>query len=89
MADYSVNGSQTVASPDDTTLTLERGASKRFKVFDFTSGFTHANVPASSPTLTSMKFNYEQVSRAFTQICDQIGWDWYVDPDKDIHFFFA
>jgi len=54
---------------------------------NFTSGFTHANVPASSPTLTSKKFNYEQVTRAFTQVCDQIGWDWYVDYNKDVHLF--
>ena len=53
----------------------------------FTTGFTHTNVPATSPTLSSMKFNYEQVTRAFTQICDQIGWDWYCDYDKDIHLF--
>ena len=19
----------------------------------------------------------------------QIGWDWYIDPDKDVHFYFA
>ena len=54
---------------------------------NFTSGFTHTNVPASSPTLTSKKFNYEQITRAFTQVCDQIGWDWYVDYNKDIHLF--
>ncbi len=43
MADYHVEGSQTVAGTDDTTLTLERGASKRFKVFEFISGFTLAS----------------------------------------------
>ena len=43
MADYHINGDQTVASPDDTTLTVERGASKRFKVFEMYSGFTLAS----------------------------------------------
>ncbi len=56
-------------------------------VANFTSGFTTANVKADTPTVGSIKFNYEQVSRALTQLADQIGWDWYVDPDKDIHFF--
>ncbi len=53
----------------------------------YTSGFTTTNVPASTPTVGSIKFNYEQVTRCLTQLADQIGWDWYVDHDKDIHFF--
>lgn len=53
----------------------------------YTTGFTTANVPASSPIIATMKFNYEQLTRALTKIADTIGWDWYVDPDKDIHFF--
>jgi hypothetical protein len=54
---------------------------------NFTSGFTTNNVALITPTVGSIKFNYEQVSRALTQLADQIGWDWYVDADKDIHFF--
>lgn len=53
----------------------------------YTSGFTTNNVAVSTPNVGSIKFNYEQVSRALTQLCDQIGFDWYVDADKDIHFF--
>ena len=53
----------------------------------YTSGFTTTNVAATTPTVGSIKFNYEQVTRCLTQLADQIGWDWYVDPDKDIHFF--
>lgn len=55
----------------------------------YTTGFTTTNVPASSPIIQTMKFNYEQLTRALTKIADTIGWDWYVDPDKDIHFFNA
>lgn len=43
MADYHINGAQTVAGTDDTTLTVERGASARFKVFEINSGFTLAS----------------------------------------------
>ncbi len=43
MANYHINGSQTVAGTDDTTLTVERGASKRFKVFEVISSFTLAS----------------------------------------------
>lgn len=53
----------------------------------YTSGFTTTNVPATTPTVGSIKFNYEQVTRCLTQLADQIGWDWYVDHNKDIHFF--
>lgn len=53
----------------------------------FTTGFTINNVKTSTPVVTSIRFNYEQVTRALTQLADQIGWDWYVDADKDIHFF--
>ena len=53
----------------------------------FTTGFTTSNVKSQTPNVGSIKFNYEQVSRSLTQLADQIGWDWYVDPDKDIHFF--
>src|SRR3989344_500547 len=52
----------------------------------FTSGFTTANVAAATPSVKSVKFNYEQVARCLTQLSDQIAWDWYVDYDKDIHF---
>ena len=51
------------------------------------AGFTTANVKTAGFNVKSIKFNYEQVSRSLTQLADQIGWDWYVDPDKDIHFF--
>jgi hypothetical protein len=54
---------------------------------NFTSGFTTNHVKINTPVIKSIKFNYEQVSRCLTQLADQIGWDWYVDADKDIHFF--
>lgn len=53
----------------------------------YTSGFTTNNVATTTPTIKSIKFNYEQVTRAITQLAETIGWDWYVDADKDIHFF--
>ena len=53
----------------------------------YTTGFTVVNVPTTSPVIATMKFNYEQISRAFTKIADTIGWEWYVDADKDVHFY--
>ena len=44
MPDYHVEGIQTVASPDDTTLTLEApGSAQRAKIFEFTTGFNLAS----------------------------------------------
>ena len=56
MADYHVEGSQTVAGTTDTTITLERGASKRAKVFDFTSGFTLASPSDNLLSVTAQRF---------------------------------
>ncbi len=53
----------------------------------YTTGFTTTNVPADTPTIGSIKFNYEPVSKTIQQIANLIGWDWYVDYDSDIHFF--
>ncbi len=53
----------------------------------YTSGFTTTNVKTGGFNVASIKFNYDQVTQALTNLANQIGWDWYVDPDKDIHFF--
>lgn len=53
----------------------------------YTSGFTTTNVKTGGFDVASIKFNYDQVTQALSNLADQIGWDWYVDPDKDIHFF--
>lgn len=53
---------------------------------NFTTGFTTNNVK-TGPTIEDIQFNYEQVSRAIQQIAERINWDWYVDENKDVHFF--
>ena len=55
----------------------------------YTTGFTTTNVPATSPVIATIRFNYEQITRCFNKIAQTLGWDWYVDYDKDIHFFNA
>lgn len=58
-------------------------------VSEFTDGtFTTANVTLDTPEIGSIRFNYEQVTRCLSQLAQQLGgWDWYVDANKDIHFF--
>jgi hypothetical protein len=57
-------------------------------VDSFTSGFT-LDAPASGPVIDTIRFNYEQPSKAMQALCDAIGWDWYIDADDVVHFFAA
>jgi len=52
----------------------------------YTTGFTYTNV-SNGPTISEITFDYVQVSDALTKIADICGYEWYVDYDKDIHFF--
>ena len=40
-------------------------------------------------TIKTISFNYEQLTKCIEALAQQIGWDWYIDPDKKVHFFFA
>ncbi len=51
------------------------------------AGFTTYNVQNAGVNLTSIKFNYEQISSAIEKLAKQVGFEWFVDADKDIHFF--
>lgn len=54
----------------------------------FTDGtYTTTNVVRAGFNVSSIKFNYEQVTVALEKLAKQIGWEWYVDADKDLHFF--
>jgi len=56
-------------------------------VTDFVeAGFTTTNVVG--PTLIDdINFNHFYVSDALQKLADYAGYEWYVDYDKDIHFF--
>lgn len=49
-------------------------------------GITTNNV-LENATIDQITFNYVQVSQALRQICELTGYFWYIDYDKDIHFF--
>jgi hypothetical protein len=55
----------------------------------YCSGFTATNVQSGAPVIetTGSDFNYLAPSECFKWLCDYTGWQWYVDYDKDIHFF--
>lgn len=55
-------------------------------ITDYTTGFTYNNVVASGG-IDYIAFKYEYPSKCLQQLAELIGYDWYVDENKDIHFF--
>jgi hypothetical protein len=52
-------------------------------------GFTNLHVQRGNFLVSTIKFNYQQPSKCLESLAKQIGWDWYIDPNKDVHFYFA
>ena len=52
----------------------------------FTGGFTHVNVVCDI-NIKSAQFNHVKPSEAIRQIAESIGYSWYIDNSKDVHFF--
>jgi len=55
-------------------------------VTNFATGFTATNVVGST-IVANIVFNQVPISQAIKKLADLVKYDWYVDPDKDIHFF--
>ena len=53
----------------------------------YTAGFTTNNVSIITPIINYISFNYETVQECFRRLAEATAYDWYVDEDKDIHFF--
>lgn len=49
--------------------------------------FTVNNVRTSAPVVEFIKFDYKRPSECMRELADYVGWDWYVDYDRDIWFF--
>ena len=58
----------------------------KFIILYYTTGFTYNNV-SDGPVISDISFDYMQVSEVFTKIAEICGYEWYVDYDKDVHFF--
>lgn len=50
-------------------------------------GFTTTGVQVGNFLVPSIKFNYQQPTKCLESLAKLIGWDWYIDPNKNIHFF--
>lgn len=49
-------------------------------------GITTVNV-ATGPTIEEISFNYLTPADCIRKICNETGYSWYVDYNKDVHFF--
>ena len=48
-------------------------------------GITVVNV-AAGPTITRVVFSNRKVADAFDELAEMVGYAWYIDEDKDLHF---
>jgi hypothetical protein len=55
-------------------------------ITSFAPGFTTVNV-SSSFVVSRIVFNARTISQCFRQLADLVRYDWYVDENKDVHFF--
>jgi len=53
---------------------------------DNTWGFTTTNVD-TGPTIDTIVFNYVSISECIRRLAKIAGYEWYVDYEKDVHFF--
>jgi hypothetical protein len=53
------------------------------------AGFTTNHVQMGNFLVSTVRFNYQQPSKCLEALAKQIGWDWFIDPNKDVHFYFA
>jgi hypothetical protein len=55
----------------------------------FATGITDNNVDCTT-VIDSVTFNYLPISQCLQRLTDIVeGYDWYIDYDKDVHFFFS
>jgi len=51
------------------------------------AGFTVNHVQANAPVVEEIIFDYKRPSECLKELADYVGWDWFVDYDKDVWFF--
>lgn len=53
---------------------------------NYTSGITYANVDCDV-AVAKIVFNKMPISKCFSELAKLVNFNWYIDYDKDIHFF--
>lgn len=52
-----------------------------------TTAFRRDDVSDNAPTIDYIAFNYEEPSNALKRMANLFEWNWYIDEDKNVHFF--
>ncbi len=55
--------------------------------FYFSGQITYNNVQTGAGTVAYISFQAKRAFDCFGQLADMAGWDWYVDENKDFHWF--
>lgn len=53
----------------------------------YCTAFTGNHVYTGAPVIDRIQFPYKKPSDCFKELAGYIGWDWYVDHEKDVWFF--
>jgi hypothetical protein len=83
-ADYSIDLDSTLVSQKYTNQSV-KAIIDDFAA-NFSTGFTDTNTSCTF-VVASITFNQVPISQAIKKLADLVKYDWYVDADKDIHFF--
>jgi hypothetical protein len=83
-ADYSFDLDSLLVSQSYSSMTVNAIISDILT--NYASGFTSTNVNCSV-SIDKVVFNQVPVSQCIKRLADIVKYDWYVDADKDIHFF--
>lgn len=83
-ADYSIDLDSELVSQTYTSQTI--AAIIADFATNFSTGFTTTNVSCTF-VVDKIVFNQVPISQAIKKLADLVQYSWYVDPDKDIHFF--
>lgn len=49
-------------------------------------GITTTNIPATGPTVSKAIFSWRSVGAALDELATDLGYLWWIDADKDLHF---
>lgn len=53
------------------------------------AGFSAAGIKPGAPVIEFKQFSDKRLSECLKELCDYVGWQWYVDAHKVVHFFNA
>lgn len=56
-------------------------------ILRYCPGFTVNHIQSGAPEIDVIQFPYKRPSECLKELAEYVGWEWYVDYDKDVHFF--